>query len=549
MTAEQIRHRRNTRTIIWTALAVLAVSALIILADLPEPASAHSGSRQCRWVDAIPDPYKICQTVHDPSEHSPPPPADPPPKPRKRTKPPPEANPNNPNHNPGFVPPACRMDPACHRGGNPPPKTTTTSGGGGKTTTTSGGGGGSSATYCGNGVYITSGSCPRSTNPDRTTPNPRPTGTTTTTTTTTTTSTTTTTQPRCPNGEHYHETYKPSIYQYFWKSDICHEDHEPEACDPVWLQEYRTHDRDDPSVHVLVRVPPCGTDQPEPTGETCPPGYHYHAVPGECHPDHPPPPPACQPDRTVYYFLHVPELGPDAHRRAYPSEVVPPCPTTTTTTTTTARAVSLTCGVIPQSEIDRVKNEYGWVSRFPRKTIPPVFKGDHPPEGTTRLSLFVSSDKLGSAASAEPYIWPTYPAASTVTDEQGCVWEATTVRSAWRELHVWGSSSDYAAIRKLAPSLIERWNNMSTYVRDTIRTSHEHVKSAFPADCPVTTTDPKTDCRFYLPHPAVYEWELQVQFETSDGGDVETVWHPLHKGTSQLRRLIDYADWQRTNTN
>ena len=127
------------------------------------------------------------------------------------------------------------------------------------------------------------------------------------------------------------------------------------------------------------------------------------------------------------------------------------------------------------------------------------------------------------------------------------MWEATTVRSAWRELHLW-SYSDRAAIGRIDQTLVDRWNNMSAHVQTTIRTSHVHVNSAFP-DCPVSTVDPETDCGFYLPHPTVYAWALQVQFETYDGGTLETVWHTLHSGTSQLVRLIDYSDRQTTITN
>ncbi|MDE0602015.1 MAG: hypothetical protein OXI56_09530 [bacterium] len=52
-----------------------------------------------------------------------------------------------------------------------------------------------------------------------------------------------------------------------------------------------------------------------------------------------------------------------------------------------------------------------------------------------------------------------------------------------------------------------------------------------------------------MPHPAVHAWALQVEFETDDGGTVETVWHTLHSGALRLVRLIDYAGAQTTNTN
>ena len=49
VTAEQIRQRRNAITIIWTGLTVLAISALMIFADLPEPASAHPPGGDRYW--------------------------------------------------------------------------------------------------------------------------------------------------------------------------------------------------------------------------------------------------------------------------------------------------------------------------------------------------------------------------------------------------------------------------------------------------------------------------------------------------------------------
>jgi len=44
----------------------------------------------------------------------------------------------------------------------------------------------------------------------------------------------------------------------------------------------------------------------------------------------------------------------------------------------------------------------------------------------------------------------------------------------------------------------------------------------------------------------VYAWQLQVRFETDDGGTTQETWVTLHSGTSYLVRLIDYADWQST---
>ena len=62
----------------------------------------------------------------------------------------------------------------------------------------------------------------------------------------------------------------------------------------------------------------------------------------------------------------------------------------------------------------------------------------------------------------------------------------------------------------------------------------------------MSTLNPEDDCSFYLPLPTVYAWQLQVRFETDDGGVTEDSWETLYSGTSYLVRLIDYADWQST---
>ncbi|MDE0131484.1 MAG: hypothetical protein OXQ32_04405 [bacterium] len=153
---------------------------------------------------------------------------------------------------------------------------------------------------------------------------------------------------------------------------------------------------------------------------------------------------------------------------------------------------------------------------------------------------------MSSGAAAEPTIWPVYPAtAATVTDDQGCVWESQTVRSSWRELFVW-NTADQATINNIMPSFMTRWNNLTADERNTIRTSHVHVGSSFP-DCPTTTLNPEADCGFYLAHPAVWAWQLQVMFETDDQGVVERDWLTLHEGASYLVRLIDYANHLTTN--
>ena len=170
-----------------------------------------------------------------------------------------------------------------------------------------------------------------------------------------------------------------------------------------------------------------------------------------------------------------------------------------------------------------------------------MWAGTALPQGPNTGGRFVTSDKTSSSAAAEPPIWPVFPTASSVVDGQGCVWDSTSVRSSWRELHLW-SAADRTIIYTIAPALITQWNGLSADQQALVRTSHTHPGASFP-DCPLTTLDPQSDCGFWLPHPGVYAWQLQVRFETSGG---EVSWETLHSGASYLIRLIDYADFRFT---
>ena len=97
----------------------------------------------------------------------------------------------------------------------------------------------------------------------------------------------------------------------------------------------------------------------------------------------------------------------------------------------------------------------------------------------------------------------------------------------------------------LVPSFVTRWNNLTTVHQDILRIEHSHV-SRTPASCPANTLDPEADCSFYLAQPAVYGWQLQVRFETDDGGVTQDSWETLRSGTSYLVGLLDYADLQST---
>ena len=362
--------------------------------------------------------------------------------------------------------------------------------------------------------------------------------------------TTTTTDPKCRTAGQHHHTFSSG-------GEYCHSPHTPIACHSIWEGSYRMHDPNDPNNHIGVLVEPCGTTNPPPVNTVCPGGYHYHALPNPlCHQDHVRP--ACHRLYPTLYYDHDPDEAPDGHH----NERVDPCPfgptTTTTISTTTSSTISttttssvstttssvmLTCGAIPQSELDRVKALYGWDSDFDYPST--ALAGTAIPQGSGTGSLFITSDKLSSPGAAEPQIWPVFPSSpSLVTDGGGCIWESMEVRSVWRELYIW-NAADRLLIGQVVPSFITRWNNLSTVQRDILRNGHNHT-SRTPGDCPVSTTNPRSDCAFYLPHPMVYAWQLQVRFETNSGGTTQESWETLWSGTSYLVRLIDYADWQST---
>ena len=379
-------------------------------------------------------------------------------------------------------------------------------------------------TLCWNGDWTT-GTCP-----------PRVT-----TTTTRPPATTTTQDPRCPAGQHYDD-----------HTSGCHSNHDRPACHNNYEHTYDVHDPIESDGHITGVVTECGTNtELPPNPPTCPAGQHYHNLPDACHQHDTNPP--CDPSRFVSYLRHV--SNPNDHFYA----VRYPCPTTTTTTTTTTPPTTappttaapittstsgvLTCGAIPQSELDRVKGAYGWDSDFNYSST--VLAGTALPQGGGTGSLFVTSDKANSSGAAEPQIWPVFPTSpSLVTDGGGCVWESMDVRSVWRELHIW-NAADRLLMGSVVPSFVTRWNNLSVTQRDILRNGHSHV-SHTPVTCPMSTLDPENDCSFYLPLPTVYAWQLQVRFETNSGGTTQDSWETLHSGTSYLVRLIDYADWQST---
>ena len=349
--------------------------------------------------------------------------------------------------------------------------------------------------------------------------------------------TTTTTIPLDENGctatEHYHAS-----------SGYCHADHEAPACHATRNVDYTVHDLNDPNQHVWMVVTPCGTNTPSPPNPlACPVGQHYHDVTDLCHQDHQVP--VCDRANWLFYYVHD-----TADVNDHNMQLVTPCPngppTTTTTTTTipptTTTAPVLACGTIPQTEIDRVKDDFGWDSSFEGDAT--VWAGSVLPQGPNTGGRFVTSDKTTSSAAAEPPIWPVFPAASSVVDGQGCVWDSASVRSSWRELHLW-SAADRTVIYTIAPALITQWNGLNADQQTLIRTSHTHPGASFP-DCPLTTANPENDCDFWLAHPGVYAWQLQARFETNDGGVDETSWETLHSGASYLIRLIDYADYRIT---
>ena len=360
---------------------------------------------------------------------------------------------------------------------------------------------------------------------------------------TTTRATTTTTQdPRCDAGKHHHS-----------DTDSCHWNHDPPTCSNTYENTYDVHDLNDPNDHITGVVTLCGTNTPYPPNPpTCPAGQHYHNAPDACHQHNSNPP--CDPNRIVSYLAHLRNRNDHFWRVKYP------CPITTTTTTTaptttptttappttalvTTTLGTLTCGPIPSAEIARIASEYGWDSDFDYSST--VLAGTALPQGGGSGSLFVTSDKMNSVGAAEPDIWPVFPsAASLVTGGGGCIWESMDIRSVWRELYIW-NAPDRLLIGQVVPSFVTRWNNLTTTQQDILRNGHSHTFQT-PGSCPASTLDPENDCSFYLPHPAVYAWQLRVRFETDDGGATEDSWETLHSGTSYLVRLIDYADWQST---
>ena len=188
--------------------------------------------------------------------------------------------------------------------------------------------------------------------------------------------------------------------------------------------------------------------------------------------------------------------------------------------------------MIPQSELDAAKDDFGWDSTFEGTNT--VWAGTALPQGESTDGLFITSDKTNNPGAAEPPIW----------HASGCVWEATAVRSAWRELHLW-SAADRTLIFPVAPELITQWNGLTASQQNQVRTLHSH-SSASMVDCYLPTLTPEDDCDFWLAHPAVYAWALQMKFETTDGGTLETSWETLHSGVSYLGRFVDYADYRIT---
>ena len=154
--------------------------------------------------------------------------------------------------------------------------------------------------------------------------------------------------------------------------------------------------------------------------------------------------------------------------------------------------------MIPAAQLAAL-TEFGWESALAGSGASSVWAGDQLPEVGAPDSIFLTSDKLNAANAAEPSIWPSIPASPpTVAGDQGCVWTAAEVRSQWRELHVW-NFADRIKIRTVAPSFIDRWNNLTPDQQNALRNSHSHSASSFP-DCPLSTTNPEDDL-LLLPSP------------------------------------------------
>ena len=192
--------------------------------------------------------------------------------------------------------------------------------------------------------------------------------------------------------------------------------------------------------------------------------------------------PTCHATQFRSYLSHLSNHNNHFWRIKYP------CPTTTTTTTTTAptttttvppvttsTSVALTCGSIPQAQLDLVKAEYGWDSDFNYSST--VLAGTALPQGGGTGSLFVTSDKANSSGAAEPDIWPVFPSSpSLVADGGGCIWESMDVRSVWRELHIW-NAADRLLMGSVVPSFVTRWNNLSVTQQDILRNGHSHISA------------------------------------------------------------------------
>ena len=207
-------------------------------------------------------------------------------------------------------------------------------------------------------------------------------------TTSTVSATTTTQDSRCSTGEHYHS-----------DADSCHSNHDPPTCLSIYENTYDVHDLNDPNDHITAVVTPCGTNTPNPPNPpTCPAGQHYHNAPDACHQNHTVP--TCHATQFRSHLVHLSNRNDHFWRVKYP------CPVTTTTTTTTAppvtttSSVTLTCGAIPQAQLDLVKAEYGWDSDFNYSST--VLAGTALPQGGGTGSLFVTSDKANSSGAAEP---------------------------------------------------------------------------------------------------------------------------------------------------
>ena len=344
--------------------------------------------------------------------------------------------------------------------------------------------------------------------------------------TTTTRATTTTTQdPRCPAGQHYDD-----------HTSGCHSNHDRPACHNNYEHTYDVHDPSERDGHITAVVTECGTNtELPPNPPTCPAGQHYHNLPDACHQHDTNPP--CHPSRYVSYLRHI--SNPNDHFYA----VRYPCPThdhhyhhydhasdnctpTTAAPITTSTSGVLICGAIPQSELDRVKDA---TDGTPTSTTPPPCWRAPPcrreaepaacSSPPTRRTLLVRPSRTYGRCSILALIGGRWG---------GCVWESMEVRSVWRELYIW-NAADRLLIGRVVPSFVTRWNNLSVTQQDILRNGHSHI-SPHRATGPMSTLDPEDDCAFYLPHPMVYAWQLQVRFETNSEGSPRSHGRPSIRG-------------------